>query len=370
MAAISRTQAIQQITSALAGYDPNLIRSVVSSLSLPGRVSQTEIIRYLETARSRIKQAAIRGGGQMPPSDDPRQSAVAPVSSGADSRMVRYIGDNVTTPGQTTAERAASAISGQLVQPFIDGGWENPDYWAKRFLDYSSPYMANAPEKWLEQNQELIESTARRFGKNPELAWQFFTGNFTPPPTDLTTITIPEEGGDGYGFNPFGSSGGSGAGRAAPVYVPPDRRDVEDMVRGQLARLVGQADPTRLQTLTDLYMTEHRRSWDNPALGLNPAASVTEQVRATSDFKRIHTLRPDFVDEDEWVTMYQQGGVQQGLTAGEAEQFAIEQATIGTRTTSIAAAAASRAFVQSGAEVPEFVNRARGAAKNLMQGVR
>lgn len=168
------------------------------------------------------------------------------------------------------------------------------------------------------------------------------------------------------GLGDLGGGGGGGFARAA--YVPPDRRDVQDMVRGRLAALVGQADPARVESLTDLYMSEDRRAYDSPTAGINPRASITEQIRKGSDYQRIQALRPDSISEEDWIPTYQRYGVAAGLTPETSGQFGIDQATVGTAPTDVAAAAATAGLIR-GRTTPEFIRRAGATTTAMLQGI-
>jgi len=406
MSAISRSTAIQTIRNSLRGYPAVQVSRAIATLSLPGRMSNSELTAYIARARGYLgNNDAVAGTspGQtretlisvarqagyspqdaqkiadqlsgidqriMPWGSTPDINTVRSMINGQARRLgVAAAGGQTTRPadtsGRTTAGDLPEGMLGSLTGAFRDGGWQDPDYWAAQYYGTMSPYIDKADQYWIDSTVARIKQIAGAYGKNPNSGWQVWNYSFKPP-EPLNMITEFSDG----GLVDWGSYGSSGSGVAAPVYVPPDRRNVEDMIRGQMARLLGRADEASLQKYTDLYMLKHREfTFDNPASGLDPSAEITEQIRKRSDFKRIHELRPDFVNEDEWVTMRQQYGVQAGLTANQAEQFAINQATVGTAAPSLSAAAATTGFVQ-GNETPEFVQRAKNAAGRLFQGVR
>jgi hypothetical protein len=165
-------------------------------------------------------------------------------------------------------------------------------------------------------------------------------------------------------------SGGGGGSRTTRIYTPPDRREVEDLVRGMVAGLVGFADEGRVQKLTDSYMSADRRAFDKPDLGLSPRAEVLEQIRKAEDYQRIHKLRPDAVPETEWVTQRQGVAMQAGMTAQRAAQFGITQAQVGATGEAVAEGVMKQEFGRTGQMAPEFANRFRQTAAAMFKGVR
>lgn len=346
--AVSREQAVSQIRGFLASlnFAEAAINHAISKLysSLPGRVSTSEY----QAAAQQAKQYALQ---------------YERISTGSGSGSSAGEGSPEVSP----SEAVAQGVYDRTVGLFRDGGWENPDYWASKFLSYVAPsgYLPFNSDQY-----KLIETIAGRWGSNPELGWQFLVGNVEPGGPEIRTATFdPGAQNEDLLSGILDGFGGFGGGSAAPVYTPPDRRLVEDMVRGQLSRLVGKADDARIQKLTDLYMSEHKRSWNDRSLGLDPAASVTETIRSSSDYKRIHALRPDFVDENEWVPLYQSGGVSAGMSAQQAERFAIQQATVGTKATSIKSVAGAQEM-RRGQQTPEYARRFAAVATGMMRRVR
>ena len=173
--------------------------------------------------------------------------------------------------------------------------------------------------------------------------------NYDPKPT----------GGPNYGSVP-----------SAPVYAPPDRREVRDEVRGIMAALVGFADKPRLEGLTDVYMASHKKSWENPELGLSPSADVYERIRQSSDYQRIHELRPDTVEEADWVSQRVYLGEQNGLSATRAQRFGVQQATAGAAITDIADAASVQNFALTGQHGGSFFDRIRANSTQMIRNMR
>lgn len=165
--------------------------------------------------------------------------------------------------------------------------------------------------------------------------------------------------------------GGGRGGSAGPVYEAPDRRVVEDYVRGvSVALLGGIPDEGYIQQFTDLYMKDHRRNFDTPDREIDPAQSVVEAFRQTKEYQEIHRLRPDSEDERSWVAARraaaQQGGLQQDLQ----EDFAIQQATIGGDLEDTRRAASFRQLQTTGRAPTLLEGQFREVAKTIFQQVR
>ncbi len=126
------------------------------------------------------------------------------------------------------------------------------------------------------------------------------------------------------------TGGGRGGGAAAPIYVRPDERLVENAVQGVYVSLVGKADEALQSSLVKQYMKDHRANFDNKGQQIDPMAGVQATIEATTNYKAIHDLRPEFIDPTQWV------GSQIGslLNAGVSPQLAVDlgiaQASVGS----------------------------------------
>lgn len=165
-----------------------------------------------------------------------------------------------------------------------------------------------------------------------------------------------------------GALGGRGGGRVAPEYRPPDRRVVEDMVRDKMSLLIGQKNESTVQRLADVFMSDHRLNWEGKT-DRDPTQSVTEEIRKLSEYKRIHALRPDTVDETEWFTAQLAGVRSLGVTPSKEAARAADQAATGT-----AAARAQEAasiFQQAGraSATPTFFRKISNAVTDMARMV-
>lgn len=257
---------------------------------------------------------------------------------------------------------------------FQAAGWAN---WQQATVDVLS---------WIAGNTRLITpsghisnrlvqdigAVATRFAGQPDLGMglirdivdsnQYVGEQFVAPPPDAETT--------GSLFDPWaGISFGGGGGGVAPVYIPPDRRLVEDMVRGALVVRLGRADQGRLQFLTDQFMADHRAAWESPESGMDPRASMIEAIRNQSDYKRIHRLRPDAVDEEKWVSDRFSLGIRAGLSPEEAEQFSINMAQIGGSTEDAQRAGQVQTFA-AGRKTQELRGQFLAGARSMFRRVR
>ena len=209
----------------------------------------------------------------------------------------------------------------------------------------------------------LLESELQTI--KPESGWTFkATGTNTAGPDDFNT----DFGDSGYWYG--GGGGGGGYSVPEPVYRPPDRREVEDEVRAILTGMVGIAENSRLQRLTDKYMSAHKRAWDNEDLGLNPKYDVIEDIRKAADYKFIHKLRPDTVDEMDWIAERTYMAQRAGMSDMMAQGFSIDQATVGAAVGDIADAASINRFAHTGLSEGTLFDRIGANARNMLGGLR
>lgn len=163
--------------------------------------------------------------------------------------------------------------------------------------------------------------------------------------------------------------GGGGGGFAGPVYRRPDERVVRDFVKGTLVSLVGEVPEHLVGPAVETFMRDHRADFDNPEQEIDPSQSVVELIRGTEEYQTIHELRPESVDEREWISSRAREAQRGGLDTGEVEQFAIEQATVGGDLPDVAEAAAVRQFQRSSQAPALLDNQFRQVAQAMFQGV-
>ena len=161
--------------------------------------------------------------------------------------------------------------------------------------------------------------------------------------------------------------GGGGFGFRRPPYVPPDRREIEENVRNYMALVVGKVDEPEVQRLTDLYMQQHRWSYDNPSAGLRPFFTVKEEIRKRPDYQRLHALRPDTVREEEWLSQFGDILKESGVDPTRLDTKIRDFATVGA--SRVAARAAAFRFQEqtTGRPSPLFARRMRGLLSAVAQ---
>jgi hypothetical protein len=156
---------------------------------------------------------------------------------------------------------------------------------------------------------------------------------------------------------------GRGGGGARAQYVPPDQRLVEDAVKSMLVALAGRSDIGRVNTLTALYMSEDRRAFGRrDQEQIDPMEAVKAKIRSFEDYKAIHGLRPETEDEFTWVSQRRGALLRAGVTPSEAQELAIEQATVAATGEQTAQAGQVSEFQRTGQFLPGFFQNVRSSA--------
>ncbi|HLE81842.1 MAG TPA: hypothetical protein VJA25_11170 [Dehalococcoidia bacterium] len=195
--------------------------------------------------------------------------------------------------------------------------------------------------------------------------WVFMRNNLPA----LTGVGVEDFAIDDSWMDGLFGGGGGGGGFAGPEYREPDRRVVEDFVKGSLVSLVGNIPSQYVNAFTDLFMKDHRRNFDSLDKEIDPQQSVIAAIRRTAEYKTIHNLRPQGVDERDWVSDRKSQAVQGGLNTGDIEDFAITQATVGADIGDVAEAAAF-AQLQGSGQAPAFLQSTfRNVATGIFAGV-
>ena len=152
-------------------------------------------------------------------------------------------------------------------------------------------------------------------------------------------------------------------GAAAAVYVAPDRGLVEQAIQATLVALVGTSSQARVGLLADLFVGEHRRSFDSrKAVQIDPMDSVMERIRGFAEYKSIHALRPESMNEMTWVSDRRGALLRAGVTPQAAEELAIEQATVGATEAEAARAGEVATFAGTRQVLPGFFRSMQSAA--------
>ena len=156
-----------------------------------------------------------------------------------------------------------------------------------------------------------------------------------------------------------GSGSGSGSGRAAPQflapnYMPPPEEQVRDQVKAYVVATTGTARKELIDQGVREYLAADRANYDaqvtaergrvlnqtvSTITSTDPWSAVKTAVQGSSAYKVIHNLRPESVDEMEWVTSRQGKLRQLGLSAEQSERLGIMQSQAGSNDEAIVDAA-------------------------------
>ena len=158
------------------------------------------------------------------------------------------------------------------------------------------------------------------------------------------------------------SGGGYG-----PRYDAPDVNLVRDSVRGVLIALLGEADPGRIEAGVNLYMSNDRRAFYGAAV--DPSESVRLQIRGYDEYKRRHALRPDNIDETDWIPAQASKLMSAGVRASAVDERAMIQAQVGVTPARAGEAAFISEFQQTSRPLPEFFQRFKNAAASSFRRV-
>lgn len=143
--------------------------------------------------------------------------------------------------------------------------------------------------------------------------------------------------------------GGGGGGRTAPTYVKADQLLVEEVVKGYVVATTGKIHQDLIDRGIATFNEKHRLGFDlRESQEVDPMAAVKEMVRADQRYTGPHTLRPESVDELEWIGQRQRALSAFGVAAGKEEQLGIDLATMGAGGTGVRGVAESQIFADSG----------------------
>jgi len=150
---------------------------------------------------------------------------------------------------------------------------------------------------------------------------------------------------------------------AAATYQAPDRATIYDQVKAKLISLIGVADPARINILTDLYMRTDQERFNGGAR--DPGQVVIDAIRLYPEYQRVHALRPDFIDEADWLSYQFQGLMNAGMRNSAIERRAITQATAGVSPARAGEAGQVFELMETGQMLPTFLQRMRNSLSGL-----
>jgi hypothetical protein len=137
-----------------------------------------------------------------------------------------------------------------------------------------------------------------------------------------------------------------GGGRVGPVYVAPDRAEVEDNLQAYQVAVTGSLDEGLLADAVDAFMSTHRKDFNSKGQSYDPVTAAKKVIQNSAAYLDIHELRPESTSELTWVTDQQQRLRMVGLDAQQAEALGIKMARIGA-TQEATIEAGERAFMSA-----------------------
>ena len=156
--------------------------------------------------------------------------------------------------------------------------------------------------------------------------------------------------GEGLVINDPSGGGGGGGGSRGPsraAYRMPDRDAITEMVRTYVVAVLGEDNGGAVNQGVDAYFKAHRADYDQPNQDVDPQQAVKGSVRANQTYKDIHSLRPEGIDELQWVTSTQAKLRSIGYSSAGAEQLGIKLATVAASDSAVLAAGESAQFADT-----------------------
>lgn len=149
------------------------------------------------------------------------------------------------------------------------------------------------------------------------------------------------------------------------MYQVPDINKVRDSIKNLMVSLIGQVDEARIEQLTRLYMQVDRQRFDG--LNRDPDQVVLDVIRGYPEYQQIHALRPDFVDEADWLAYQYQGLMNSGMRNSAVAQRAITQAIVGTAPALAGEAGQLYELQETGRPLPAFLDSLQNTMSNIMR---
>lgn len=179
--------------------------------------------------------------------------------------------------------------------------------------------------------------------------------------------------------NPFvsgggGGGGGRGGGGTPPAYTSPNRDALAQAIKTYVVAVTGTNRPDLVEASVNAYLSADRKAWDQQVAGkggeeIDPMQAVYSLVRGSAPYKSIHKLRPESVDELDWVTSRQGKLRSVGLSDARSEALGISQATVGSNDEALVGAAEMQFNADTGRMLQtqrDALKRAGSAAMGLL----
>ena len=134
----------------------------------------------------------------------------------------------------------------------------------------------------------------------------------------------------------LGVGGSGGGGAASAAFAPQDERTVREQVKAYVIATTGTANEAIIKAGIDAFQEADEVGFNvRKTKRVDPWNAVQEVVRASTAYKTANTLRPDSVDEMDWVADRQAALRQIGLSGQRAEEVGIELSAAGATNESL-----------------------------------
>lgn len=212
-----------------------------------------------------------------------------------------------------------------------------------------------------------VTSIQKVAGRNPKLAGMLLDEYRSSIKEESGPVFDPEEVRSQFdiGLPPAPGDTGGRVGRVRPLYRPPDERVVRDLAKSRLRVLIGDAPEPYVEAAVKVFMRDHRRAFDQPASGVDPAQSLKEYIRTLPEYQRIHAARPETVEEDAWLPRFFREVIQAGAAPSQEQVLATDFAKAGFSLEQAQRGTAVREFARLG-QNQGFLGQMRRAIRNVV----
>lgn len=263
------------------------------------------------------------------------KAVTTPTTVGGSSTLPKSTGFGGPTPGEDTSQQFINNPNAIFWTSPSDGyGYTIADINAfLAELGYSWTIPLNLRPGTLDYDRyvDLLDNIDRRL-----------ESGMTAEPYPVPYTDFGEYGDELYAHAQYGidmaavyAQRGRGSGRRGaqgPVYVAPDPAAVEEFAKLYVVATTGTLHQNVVDGAAKAFIDATRRAFDNPEQEVDPSMAMKEFVRGTGEYKHVHELRPESVDEMQWVTSRQAQLRQLGLNSELAEKVGVNVSAVGAAT--------------------------------------
>jgi len=160
------------------------------------------------------------------------------------------------------------------------------------------------------------------------------------------------------------TSGSGRSGGASAAYVPQDPARVKDQVRSYVVAVTGTNNDEVVAAGIKAWDAADRAGFDKrDSQGVDPWEAVKAAVRESEAYKTVNALRPDSVDEMDWVTSRQALLRNLGVSAQRAEEVGIETSAAGASGEAVAMAGTVAQSIGAGRQLEFMRDRIKSSAR-------